>query len=98
MVKLVHLCCWDCSWLALVPVAWECQQCVGKRVIICTASLTFLPAGRNFPCEKGRNAHGVLILNGDQVLEAVRVSWYLSQVLLQGEEGVDICQEEFDCF
>lgn len=67
-------------------------------MIICTASLTFLPAGRSFPCGKGRIARGVLILNGDQVLEAMRVSWCLSQVSLQGEEGVDICQEEFECF
>lgn len=65
----------------------------------CTPPLAFLPAGR--PCHfcgKEKIALGVLILNGDELFDAMSVSWCLSQVLLQGEEGVDICQERFECF
>lgn len=65
-------------------------------MVVCTPSLTFVSAGR--PCHfcgKDRIALGVLTLNGDEVFGAMSISWCLSQVFLQGEEGVDICQEPF---
>lgn len=68
-------------------------------MVVRAPSLTLLTAGRacHF-CGKERIALSVLILNEDEVFDAMSVSWCLSQVLLQGEEGVDICQERFECF
>lgn len=68
-------------------------------MVVCIPPLTFLPAGR--PCHfcgKERIALDALILNEDGVFDTMIVSWCLSQILLQGGKGVDICQEQFECF
>lgn len=68
-------------------------------MIVRTPPLRFLPAVR--PCHfcgKEMIALGVLFLNVDEVFDDMSISWCLSQVLLQGDEGMDICQEQFECF
>lgn len=52
-------------------------------MVVCIPPLTFLPAGRphNF-CGKERIALAVLILNEDEVFDAMIVSWCLSQFFL----------------
>lgn len=68
-------------------------------MVVCIPPLTFLPAGR--PCHfcgKERIALDALILNEDEVFDAMIVSWCLSQAFLQGEKGADVCWEEFEFF